>query len=72
MKWFVEERNFHGGWKPAIYWSKEPPSTKTASGVRTFRKDPVQIADEHLMLEFSEICRIYGSDTLAERRLHLS
>lgn len=60
MKWFVEEKNFHGGWKPAIYYSKEPPSAQTANGRRTFRKDPVKIADEHLMLDFNAICAIYG------------
>lgn len=73
MKWFVLERTFSGGWKPAIYWSKEPPSTSTASGKRTFFKDPVQIAPEHLELSLKEINAIYGlPDKPAERRLHLS
>ena len=65
MKWFVEERNFHGGWNPAVYYSKEPPSQQTTSGKRTFRKDPVKIVDEHIMLDFTTICAIYGQAELS-------
>lgn len=70
MRWFVEEKNFKSEWSPAVYYSKEPPSEKTAAGQRTFRKAPVEIDGAHYELPFKEIVRIYGHDK--DARLHLS
>lgn len=61
--WFVEERGFDGGWKPAIYHGRHAPSEQRAdSARRKFRAAPANVNRGHAHLPLAVLATIYGVD----------
>lgn len=61
-RYFVEERQFDGGWKPAVYHGSEPLEKTPGGKRRTFRAAPVLIPTCHHKLNLGQLAEVYGVD----------